>query len=37
MNQVLLSKGLEINDLCSSLLERVPSSGAQGSLIVMNY
>jgi hypothetical protein len=36
MNRVLLSKGLEINDLCSSLRETVPSFWAEGELIIMS-
>ena len=36
MNQVLLSKGLEINDLYSSLHERAPSSWPDGWLIIMS-
>ena len=34
-DRVLLSKGLEINDLCSSLREKVPS-WAEGGLIIKN-
>ena len=36
MNRVLLSKGLEISNLCSSLREIMPSSWAQGGLIIMS-
>ena len=36
MNRVLPSKGLEINDLCSSLREMVPASWAEGGLIIMS-
>jgi hypothetical protein len=36
INRVLLSKGLKINDLCSSLREFVPSSWAEGWLIIMS-
>jgi hypothetical protein len=36
MNRVLLSKGLETNDLCSSLREIVPSSWVEGGLIIMS-
>ena len=35
-NRVLLSKGLEINDLCSSLRETVPSFWTEGELIIMS-
>jgi hypothetical protein len=36
MNRVLLSKGSEIKDLCSSLREMVSSSWAEGGLIIMS-
>ena len=35
VNRVLLSKGLEINDLCSSLREMVAASWAEGGRITM--